>query len=70
MDYDAIVAQVLALLQQETGEQCGWGVSRKRQAKESPAEHIPTMPDVCSNPLGMKSFHGIWAGNVHECLLK
>jgi hypothetical protein len=28
MDYDAILAQVLALLQQETGEQCGWGHHR------------------------------------------
>ena len=23
--YGAIVAQILTLLQQETGEQCGWG---------------------------------------------
>jgi hypothetical protein len=28
MDYDAILAQMLALLHQETGEQCGWGHHR------------------------------------------
>jgi hypothetical protein len=50
MDDDAIVAQVLALLQQETGEQGCW-VLPKRQAKESLAEHIPTLPGVCSSPI-------------------
>jgi hypothetical protein len=34
MDYEAIVAQVLALLQQETGEQCCWGIA------EAPSEGI------------------------------
>jgi hypothetical protein len=34
MDYDVIVAQVLALLQQETGEQCCWGIA------EAPSEGI------------------------------
>jgi hypothetical protein len=34
MDYDAIMAQVPALLQQETGEQCGGGLI------EAPSEGI------------------------------
>jgi hypothetical protein len=34
MDYNAIVAQVLALPQQETVEQCCWGIA------ESPGEGI------------------------------
>jgi hypothetical protein len=34
MDYDTIVAQILALFQQETGEQCGWGIT------EAPGEGI------------------------------
>src|SRR2546427_5255169 len=43
----------------------------KRRAKESFAEHIPTMLVVCIyNPLSMKSFHGVSAGNVHKCLPK
>ena len=28
-------------------------------------------PGACEGALGsMKSFHGVWAGNVHACLLK
>jgi len=43
----------------------------KRRAKESFAEHIPTMLDVCIyTPWSMKSFHGVSAGNVHKCLPK
>ena len=34
MDYEAIVAQVLALLQHETGEQYRWGIA------EAPSEGI------------------------------
>jgi hypothetical protein len=34
MDYEAIVVQVLALLQHETGEQCCWGIA------EAPSEGI------------------------------
>jgi hypothetical protein len=38
---------------------------------ESFAEHISSMLDVCVyNPLSMKSFHAVWAGNVHEYSLK
>jgi hypothetical protein len=34
MDYDAIVAQVLALLQLETGEQYGWGHHRSAMRRD------------------------------------
>jgi hypothetical protein len=45
-DDEALLTEVLAFLQQETGEL--WGrESHRRRAKESPAEHIPTIPDVC-----------------------
>jgi hypothetical protein len=38
---------------------------------ESPAEHTLTMLDACvHNPLRMKSFHVVWAGNVQECSLE
>jgi hypothetical protein len=45
MDYDAILAKVLALLQRETSEPC-WGALSKHRDKGSPVGHIPTMPDV------------------------
>jgi hypothetical protein len=46
MNYATVLAAALTLLQQETSELWG-GESHRRRAKESPAEHIPTMPDVC-----------------------
>ena len=65
----AMLAEALALLQRETGEL--WGrASHRRQAKESPAEHIPALLDRCFNPLNMKSFPGELAGNIGERLLK
>jgi hypothetical protein len=43
----------------------------KGQAKESFAEHIPTGLDVCIyNPLSMKNFHGVSAGNIHKYMPK
>ena len=47
MDYSVIVAQVLALLQQEPASNVVGGITERR-AKESPAEHIATMLDVCA----------------------
>ena len=48
----------------------GVEASPNRRAKESPAEHIPTMPDVyVHNLLSMKRFHEALAENVHECSL-
>ena len=42
----AMMAEVLALLQREINELWG-GRAHRRWAKESPAEHIPTLPNVC-----------------------
>ena len=47
IDYGAIVAQVLVLLQQETSEQCCRGASLKRLGQGSPVEPIPTILDAC-----------------------
>jgi hypothetical protein len=43
MDYDAFVVQILALFQQETGEQCGWEHHRSAMRRNL----IPMRPDVC-----------------------
>jgi hypothetical protein len=57
MDANATLAEGLVLLH--------------RPAKESPTEHIPTMLDACvRHRLSMKSFHGVFAGNVHQDLRK
>ena len=45
MNYDAVLVAALTLLQQETREQLV-GALPKHRAKESFAEHIPTMPNV------------------------
>ncbi len=36
MDYDAMVTQILALLHQETGAQCGWGHHRRARRRHLP----------------------------------
>jgi len=41
-----MLAEVLALLQRETGELWGGGLAEAPGEGISP-EHIPTMPDVC-----------------------
>jgi hypothetical protein len=46
MDDDAILAEVLALLQQKSCEQCCGGASHKRWEK-APLENTPTTPDAC-----------------------
>lgn len=46
----AMLAEVLALLQRETGERWGGG-SQRRRAKGVPAKPIPTMSDVRSQVL-------------------
>jgi hypothetical protein len=48
MDYDAIVAQVLAPHQQETGGQCEAGALLKWPVQEFPAEHTSIMLDIYS----------------------
>ena len=45
-----MLAEVLALLQLETGERWGGG-SQRRRAKGVPAKPIPTMSDVRSQVL-------------------
>jgi hypothetical protein len=61
MGDDTLLAAALALLPQETNGPW-WGASPKRRAKASPAEHTPTMLDVCvHHPLSMKSFQGVSA---------
>jgi hypothetical protein len=45
LDYNAIVAQVLALLQQETGAQCDGGIANGH-AQESSIEHSSPMLEV------------------------
>jgi hypothetical protein len=59
MDYDVILADVLALLQRETSEQFCRGAWAQRREKGVPAEPISTILDVCHNPLSMKGFHGV-----------
>jgi hypothetical protein len=69
MNYDAVLVVALTLLQQETSEQLV-GVLPKHRAKESFAEHIPTMLDVyVHNSLNMKHFHWVSTGNVFACSL-
>jgi hypothetical protein len=46
----AMLAEILALLQRETGERWSGG-SQRRQAKGVPAKPIPTMSDVRSQVL-------------------
>jgi hypothetical protein len=56
------LAEVLALLPQETGGPWCGGASPKRRAKASPAEPRSTMLDGCvHHPVSMKSFHGVSA---------
>ena len=50
----AVLAEVLALLQRETGELWGGG-SHMRRAKESSAEHIPALLEVMSQILLRRS---------------
>jgi hypothetical protein len=70
MDDDAILAAVLAFLQEKTGEHyCGSPIA------EAPGEGIsrsafPRNTGCDSHTLRMKSFHGVWAGIVEECSLK
>jgi hypothetical protein len=69
MNYNAILVAALTLLQQETSEQLV-GALPKHRAKEPFAEHIPPILDMyVHNLLSMKRFHGVLAGNVHECSL-
>ena len=51
MDDDALLAAALTLLQQETSEQFWRGALLKRPEKRAPVAHIPTMSDVCSEPI-------------------
>jgi hypothetical protein len=64
-----MLAEVLALLQRETGE-LGEGNRIGAGRKNLPLS-ISLQYRMCvSNPSSMKSFHGVLAGNVHEYLLK
>jgi hypothetical protein len=49
----AMLAEVLALLQRETGER--WGGSQRRRAKGVPAKPIPTLSEVRSQVLECKA---------------
>ena len=54
-----MLAEVFVFLQRETDEPlCG------SHAYPYTAEY------GCSNLLSMKRFHGVWAGNAHDCSLK
>jgi hypothetical protein len=57
-DYDAIVAQILALLQQETGEQCGWGHHRSARRRNLLKISLQGRMYVYKR-LSTKSFHGV-----------
>jgi len=70
MDYDAILAEVRALLPHKTGEQCGGGIAEAPGAGTSRRVQLYNARCVCHNPLSMKSFHGEQAGNTHACSLK
>jgi hypothetical protein len=64
MGDDTLLAEALALLPQETNGPWWGGTAEApgNRAKGSPAEHAPTMLDVCvHHPLSMKSFHGVSA---------
>jgi hypothetical protein len=69
-DYEAILAAVLAFFHREpVGRYVG--ASQRRQEKDSP---LLTIPLPCRmyvhNPLSVKHFHKVSAGNGHECSLK
>jgi hypothetical protein len=45
MDYDVILAEVLAISSRRPVSHCV-GASQRRRAKGSPAEYIPTLLDI------------------------
>ena len=65
----AMLAEVLAFLQRETGERWSGG-SQRRQAKGVPAKPIPTIRMCVHKLLSVKHFHAVSTRNAHECLLK
>src|SRR5262245_3193770 len=67
-DYEALLIQALALLQQETSEQC-YGRHRISVGRR----YLLKMSLQCRmhvyKRLSIKSFHGVSSANAHECSL-
>jgi hypothetical protein len=70
MDAGVILTAVLVLLEQEISDQQCEGIAEAPGEGTFPCAYPYHAEWVYVNPLSMKSFHGVWAGNIHKCLPK
>lgn len=65
-----ILTAVLVLLEQEISDQQCEGIAEAPGEGTLPLTYPYHAEWVYVNPLSMESFHGVWVGDIHECLPK